>query len=313
MSVLSMTEVLKRIQNENRIFVEGSYDSRNFWQAKYDLRVGQDLMVIPDVDFPDGRRYGPGETRADAFILNPGQIAFVSTAERLCMPWDLVGNIGPKFGIARQGLLVLTGFLVDPGFGLEPDGHGGWKPKIDERLHFLIANLSQEPRSLTPGYSRIASIQFLHIDGEVTPEEITSTTDIFHEFFDEERPLRLGLGYFLELNRARSRVDTLENVASSEFARIETEVRQEVDKLSVKVGSVEGGTQSVIYFGVFLFMVTLLATAVAAVLELISNDALVIHTASWPTAVLVVGLAFAIAWLLRHGIDVYARLRSSSQ
>ena len=82
-------------------------------------------MIIPDRGHPSGRRYKRGSKRDQPVILRPGEVAFFSTAERLCIPWDVCANIGIKFGYARRGVLILTGLLVDPGFGLEREGETG--------------------------------------------------------------------------------------------------------------------------------------------------------------------------------------------
>jgi hypothetical protein len=115
-------------------------------------------MIIPDADFPRGRRYGRGSLRKEPVVLKPGDVAFVSTRERLCLPWDLAGFVGAKFTYARKGVLIMTGVSVDPGFGLELI-NGQWTAKNDERLHFVLANVGSNDVTLKPGDQPIATLR----------------------------------------------------------------------------------------------------------------------------------------------------------
>ena len=49
--------------------------------------------------------------------IEPGEIAILSTKERLNMPENLVGKIGIRLDAALKGLVGLMGIQVDPCMG----------------------------------------------------------------------------------------------------------------------------------------------------------------------------------------------------
>src|SRR6266849_2012023 len=159
-SILSYEEIKIRLLNEE-IFRPGSWDIENIRSTAYDLRMADDLLVVPDPpEFLTGRRYHRGDRRTKEVILCPGDVAFVSTVERLCMPWNLSGTLGPKFSLTARGILILTGIFVDPGSGLTCTADGIWVAKEDQRLHFFLANVGPEAVVFSPGKQIIAAIQF---------------------------------------------------------------------------------------------------------------------------------------------------------
>ena len=80
--------------------------------------------------------YEPGVIYTGAYIgIEPGEIAILSTVERLNMPNNLVGKIGVRFDPSIRGLTGLMGIQVDPLYG---SGQG------DERLFIRVINLGNE-------------------------------------------------------------------------------------------------------------------------------------------------------------------------
>ena len=68
--------------------------------------------------------------------IEPGEIAILSTKERLNMPENLVGKIGIRLDAALKGLVGLMGIQVDPFmYGQDQE---------DERLYIRVANLGNE-------------------------------------------------------------------------------------------------------------------------------------------------------------------------
>lgn len=237
--ILNGDQIRERLERQ-QIFRDGSYDVRNLAGAKYDLRMGTDFLVIPTKTGAVGVRVARGEAIQDYVVLSRGQWAFVSTAERLCMPWDLVGNIGVKASLACKGVFVLGGFFVDPGYGQSAD---------DERLHFLLANMSHDDVVLNPGEEKIASIQFSTVEEPSERHAILSPTDVLtREFFRE--PYRKGLMLVEDLEQGLGEIE--------DFKR-ELEI-------------VERATRDVVVFGAYLFMVTILAAAIAVILTMISGE-----------------------------------------
>ncbi len=74
---------------------------------------------------PDGTVVRPQDPPYEALILlHPGETLFVSTRERLHVLLDLVGNMSITGGLSRDGVLSLTGLIVDPGYKDGPSGDG---------------------------------------------------------------------------------------------------------------------------------------------------------------------------------------------
>ena len=136
--------------------------------AGYDLRAAADRVRVNGCDL------GTADEPVLAVTLKPGDVASLTSFEQFCMPWDVAANIGPRFHLARRGLLIFTGLLVDPGFGLEPgtdSGKSAWVPKADERLEFFVANLAADPIEIRLGEKgdSVLSLQFFRLNAITEP------------------------------------------------------------------------------------------------------------------------------------------------
>jgi dCTP deaminase len=183
----------KRMQVGQMPLVEG-LDANNLKGAAYDLRMAEDGMVLAG-----GPVVRPGDAPyRSAIVLQPGQTIFVSTRERLNVPNDIVGNMSIKGALANQGVLLLTGLIVDPGYHRGDSGDG--------RLHFRLANLGRRPVLLEPGRTRLASIQFVRLTEPSTVEPGHGFDDVW-ERVDE---FQEGLGFLEDLRTLGHRVSALE-------------------------------------------------------------------------------------------------------
>lgn len=147
--MLARSEIEKWIRKG--VFVEGTWEEKNLRGAAYDLRIARDYLVLPN-----GKRYWDGgpeghDRRETSFWLKPGGVAFVTTVEELQMPEVLVANVAVKFRNSLSGILVMGGFLVDPGYR--------------GRLHFQLANIGRDPFEIVPEQTSIAALQFLRVEG----------------------------------------------------------------------------------------------------------------------------------------------------
>jgi|HubBroStandDraft_4_1064222.scaffolds.fasta_scaffold34126_4 deoxycytidine triphosphate deaminase len=291
-AVLAHDEILKRLKS-GQLFGSNSWDLNNIRAAAYDLRIADDLMIIPERGNPLGKRYGRGEKRERPVVLRPGEVAFFSTAERLCLPWDVSANIGIKFGYARRGILILTGLLVDPGFGLRRDGDS-WVAKHDERLHFLAANVGPNEIVLLPGKEKIASIQFLYVSGNVLQKEVNSTEDMNREFFDPNNPAKLGLSFFEDM----------------------TELRSQFVEFRKRFEAVENGSKQIVMFGVYLLTASVLVAAFVVLLSMVSSGDLTtklmtistLAPKTWKGVVTLIGGGIALAMVVNSIRSLVERL-----
>lgn len=127
--------------------------------VKYDLRLSQRILKA---------RFGRpvnadklSETEKSDLRVEPGEVVFVLTEERLVLPMDMLVQLSPKRKLSHAGILTLGGFCVDPGY--------------EGRLLVGLFNLSSSPFPIQPGKKLIGATFFRLLDGEVgkfkAPEE----------------------------------------------------------------------------------------------------------------------------------------------
>jgi len=209
----------------------------NLKGAAYDLRMADDGMVLPNGEvIPPG----PKKYRA-SILLDPGQTIFVSTREHVNVPHGLTGNMAINGELAGEGVLSLTGLIVDPGYQKGASGDG--------RLHFRLANLGSRPVILQPGTTKIASIQFVRLGRNTTRPAGTS----FRYIWERTADLRDGLGFIEDLRKLERRTTNLETQLAQQGRAVNT----------------------VVVAVLFVVVSTLLGTAGAAFLSLGSNSDIV--------------------------------------
>ncbi len=113
---------LVRALEDGRLFTPSTWIKEGIRSAAYDLRMSSDRMILP---FHDGQNsttvYAAGEHRTTEVILAPGDTALLSTMERAQFGWDITAVVFAKFRLSARGILVLSGGVVDRGYGLEED------------------------------------------------------------------------------------------------------------------------------------------------------------------------------------------------
>lgn len=215
-------------------------DDGCFKGAAYVLRVAHDGMCLPD-----GTVIEPGKPgRYSPIVMEPGQSVLVSSLEKVKMPADITGNMSIKGKLADQGVLALTGLIIDPHYPAEGEDESGFR-----RLHFRLANLGRDPVILEPGKTDFVSVQFFKL-GEPTSLEPSSA---FLDVWKRERQHPGGLEFIDRLGHHQERLDHLE--AQS--------VRQ-----TRSVSLVIGG-------GILVILTTLLGVSLAALLSLGSDSGIV--------------------------------------
>lgn len=302
MSVLGRQEIKRRLRQADHgreeIFREGTWKKRCLRAAAYDLRIAKTFLITPE-----GTRYwpkgGPGHRRMTApFELKPGQVAFVSTVEKLVLPPDLVGNIAPRFRRALEGILVMGGMLVDPGY--------------TGRLHFQLANVGDKPFKVVPGETSVAAIQFLPVLKATSDlKRVPNSTPLLEELFREEvkdEPLR-QLAYFTSVGDLQEEVKKLD---------------ERLEDQKIALASILRSTDQLVVFGVFLVVATLFGVAVAALVNAFA-DGSIEETAkvaggtelTLPAVVIAIALLAVVGivcWLMMRPVTaIVAKRRSESQ
>lgn len=284
-SILTVGEIERRLEN-GEIFAEGTWDKRNLRAAGYDLRLARELLITPNEQGDKFIQYRRCQYRANRVILHPGEVAFVSSVESLRMPWDVVGTLGAKFSLASQGVLMLTGLSVDPGYGMIHAGNRDQQGKDDRRLHFLLANVGAKIVELTPGSERIATVQFTTVP-EIEEKERFSqfgySSQVEDRFFDPLEKAGAGLEFLTKLKRSSS--DAEENMKK---------VNESVQILEERINGIENGSQQILMFGVYLSCITIIGVSIAAIFSVIGSIEV---SLDWPNA-----FVFAVGILAIAGV-----------
>lgn len=304
MATLSHDDISARL-HRGQIFLPGSWDSSCVRAAAYDIRMAPDLALIPDPpEFKTGRYYPRGTKRISEVILQPGDVAFVSSAERLCLPWNLTGLLGTKFSLTAKGIMTLTGTFVDPGYGLRLDEDGNWIAMTDQRLHFLFANVGPAPVVFVPGQEKIASIQFMVVTEPPHKREVNSVGfSRIEDAYLNRKSVEGGLIFF------RNMADL-----GDEIKRID----QKIDLFQHRLSGIEAGSNQIVMFGIYLICVTFLGISLTSLLALIqvqglaaqiSALSLLIQT-TWPALIVILLVIFGastVAWLILKSIVIFFR------
>lgn len=113
--------------------------------ASYDCRVGREAFVSGDDEKLDVANKG-------LVIVDPGEFAVIATRERVHCGPQIAGQLGLSSYYARQGLVLLSGPQIDPGF--------------DGVLVVRVTNLA--PRRVTLAYeAAFLTVQFFKLNAPV--------------------------------------------------------------------------------------------------------------------------------------------------
>ena len=271
--ILGHNEIHKRLA-KGEVFKKGTWDPSCVKEASYALRVANNGLMV------GGRRLLPGKDFLEGDIeILPGEIAILSTVERLVMPSDLVGKIGIRFNYASQGLTGLMGIQVDPFYG--------WG-NSDERLYIRVANLGNETVSI-PQCADVFTFELQGVYGHV-PKPTTP---------------RLGMWHRLQ--------DILGNQGHASWSNI-TKVQVDVNSLNTRLESatqeVRDYLQPLVMFGIFLIAVTILGVALTVIVtgSDVPEKEVPIWVRNWGWKVLLGTLSFAASVTGLIGLVVVAGL-----
>ncbi len=221
--VLIDTEIRTLIDN-GKIFDKTTYDPTCLESCSYDLRVGSSSVMGgtgQEVDLDD-----------QGLDLPPGGYAGLISWERLLLPKNVFARLGAKRAYSYDGIILLTGALVDPGY------HG--------HLLFGVYNASQKKFVFRRG-AKICNVVFERLSGDVDRAP-TVSPDLNHgripdDFINKmanmdvlpwmqisERVKQIGQMTADILDLKQRYQDVLEPI--KELTTNVTRVSQDVDKLS---------------------------------------------------------------------------------
>jgi deoxycytidine triphosphate deaminase len=169
--------------------------------ASYNPRIARDGLITPEGDKFKPGCDGPWPTKV---VLYSGDAAMFSTVERFLMPANVAGNITVKNRQATNGLLLLSGLLIDPDYGADTrdDENPG------RRLYLHVANIGKEPITIEPG-QQIARIQFLHVCGGQRRSGAQPDSPPRIEAADWNSQQQPSLGFLTDLKVLKEKVDNV--------------------------------------------------------------------------------------------------------
>ena len=240
--ILGKDAIRERLRN-GEVFKDETWVEESIMEASYALRVASDGLLL------GGKRFKPdGDSIEGRIEIKPGEIAILSTVERLDMPGDLVGKLGIRFDYASQGLTGLMGIQVDPYFGW---GHD------DERLYIRVANLGNEAVPIDP-CAKVFTFELHRIEGNV-PVPSAPRLPMWHRLQDvlaDQDKISWSFVTRVQENveRNKRRLEEQDESLQEEVKSAKAEIRDYL--------------QPLVMFGIFLVAVTILGVALSVILNM---------------------------------------------
>ncbi|TCS18369.1 hypothetical protein [Caulobacter sp. BK020] len=160
--LLSTAEIRTAIESES-FLIGGNLSSAE--AVKYDFRMG-DRVLKAAYRQPKDILSIPEESRC----VDPGEVVFVLSKERLKLPKDMIATLIPKRKLAHKGIHILGGLAVDPEY----------KGVLVIGLH----NFSSTPFALLPGMKLIAATFQKLAKNELSDYDVADSREILD--FPEE-------------------------------------------------------------------------------------------------------------------------------
>lgn len=141
------------------------FDAEKIKHSAYELTMGPEAFITSS----DGKKKITLDEE-DSVVIPPGQFALLLTEERIKVPLNAIAFISMRFGFKRRGLINVSGFHVDPGFGVR-------------RLKFSVYNAGSRDITISRG-DRVFLIWFADLNettkdgyGDPGPDQDKITSD----------------------------------------------------------------------------------------------------------------------------------------
>lgn len=165
MSKIIVERRLKEFIKNKKYIINGKEE--NAEGIKYDFRLGKKILKAKFNNPIDIDKLPEGEKKN--LVVEPGEVVFVLTEEKLKLPVNIIAHLIPKRKISHEGILILGGFCIDPLY----EGH----------LLIGLYNFSSENFPLRPGKKLIAAT-FCELDKEEI-DKFTKPLPVIDDFPDE--------------------------------------------------------------------------------------------------------------------------------
>lgn len=155
-----------RVAVEQQTFIKNGRPG-NAEDIKYDFRLSGEILKAKFGRPIDATQMSLIERTE--LVVEPGEVVFVLSIERLELPVDMVAQLSPKRKMSQSGVLTLGGLTVDPGYS--------------GRLLVGLLNFSSTPFVLQPQRKLIAAT-FYRLSAE-EKKDIRGTAERLEDFPDE--------------------------------------------------------------------------------------------------------------------------------
>lgn len=238
----------KIIQNADLACAEG---------IKYDFRLGTKLLKSYFGAPIDIEKDLPTLDDRSKAVVEPGEVVFVLSRERISLPRNIYIQLNPKRSLSQDGIELLGGLTVDPGY----EGY----------LVFGLKNVAGKPYKLKVGTKIVGANLFKLSEGEeIEEEDIPNSIEDFpqrlQELIDKYEPvnpqnlaeeLRNLQNAFEEsqgkltddVKYLKDQVGELTKELAKESIRREQETIGLTDKIERVEGKIENITKDNILFG----------------------------------------------------------------
>ncbi len=130
---------------------------------KYDFRLGNKFLKAyfgREVDYNVDLKTAEDRRKA---VVEPGEVVFVLSQERLSLPENVYVQLSPKRSLSQDGIELMGGLTIDPGY----EGY----------LVFGLRNVAGTPFPLAPGI-KIVGANFFELSQEEISEKPKKPTPI---------------------------------------------------------------------------------------------------------------------------------------
>lgn len=151
--VITEKEIKNWIESGTNI-QEGSLDCAE--GIKYDFRLGSKFLKAyfgRVMDYETDLKSAEDIRRA---VVEPGEVVFVLSRERLVLPRNVYAQLSPKRSLSQDGIELMGGLTIDPGY----EGY----------LVFGLRNVAGTPYPLAPGTKIVGANFFELSDDEMLTE-----------------------------------------------------------------------------------------------------------------------------------------------
>jgi dCTP deaminase len=131
---------------QNRRLISDEFDGASLQATSYDFRIGARGLVGGDTNETD--------LKSGKLVIQPGSYAGVISLEKVKLPSNVFALIGSKRKFSYDGLILLTGSVIDPGY----EGH----------LLFGLYNASSK-RVVLPMRTKICNATFIRLPKDAKP------------------------------------------------------------------------------------------------------------------------------------------------